>query len=982
MADLMLQGSRSTGERTHINCKEMKAIYYAILAYKVIHKVEVTDCMIFLIAPIWPSRAYFPTLLRKNLSRYLAVKLCYDNPPAAVVYARQGSNATLSWRLPQPAVREFTVRRYSSDITLFHVTNYNKVDITSTYRTRAEFTGNIDSSGSGVFSFLLYDVVWNSDRGVYSCYRGSPGSRGDQMSDCGQVLDVIRCGEDYTDPSGSISSPNYPGNYGNYLICVYTIDAGETLVTLVFTNFSTEHWHDVVKVYDVSNNLLATLSGDRHGYIVQSAVYYRVVFTTNPWTVGKGFRAVWTVAKDSSARFGGYATLSWIIPDPGTSEFSVCNSETKRCLLHITGYNDVRAASDKFTSRVRFIGNVSSSGTGLFRFVLSDVTWEDEGHYKCYIGSPDSGGQIITGCGQKLVMIGCGEGYTNSSGSISSPNYPGNYGNYLNCVYTIDAGETLVTLVFTNFSTQEGNDVVKVYDASSNLLASLSGDRHGYIVQSAVFYRVVFTTDPWNVRKGFRAVWTVAQVSSARFGGYATLSWILPDPGTSGFSVCNSETKRCLLHITGYNDVRAASDKFTSRVRFIGNVSSSGTGLFRFVLSDVTWEDEGHYKCYIGSPDSGGQIITGCGQKLVMIGGVKHNLRTNIITYSLLAIAITLLVSTSGCGEGYTDPSGSISSPNYPGNYGNYLNCVYTIDAGETLVTLVFTNFSTEEGYDVVKVYDASNSLLATLSGDRQGYIVQSAVYYRVVFTTNPWNVGKGFRAVWTVTTTEYARFGGYATLSWTLPEPGTREFSVCNSETKKCLLHITDYNDVKFTSRVRFIGNVSSSGTGLFRFVLSDVTVDEEGQYICHRGSSDSAGPIIPNCGQKLLVLNDAMIGETVTLSCRLPQPAVREFTVWNSNWSIPLAHVTNFKDANIVSEVYRSRLTLRFHGKDLLILELKYVVLNDEGQFRCHSGTPDSIGSRIAGCGQQLNVYGKYLPSNTVLHIFLLHCKDPDMY
>ncbi|XP_048254599.1 deleted in malignant brain tumors 1 protein-like [Haliotis rufescens] len=213
---------------------------------------------------------------------------------------------------------------------------------------------------------------------------------------------------------------------------------------------------DFVEVYDVSDNLLVRLSGDRRGYIVQSAVYYRVVFTTDEYYTGteKGFKAVWTVTSTEYARFGGYATLSWTLPDPGTREFSVCKSETKTCLLHITGYNYVRAASDKFTSRVRFIGHASSSGTGLFRFVLSDVTWEDEGHYKCYRGSPDSGGPIIPDCGQNLVILGCGGRYTGSSGSISSPNYPGNYGNKLFCTYIIDAGETLVTLVFKVFITE------------------------------------------------------------------------------------------------------------------------------------------------------------------------------------------------------------------------------------------------------------------------------------------------------------------------------------------------------------------------------------------------------------------------------------------------------------------------------------------------------------------------------------------------
>ncbi|XP_071094882.1 scavenger receptor cysteine-rich domain-containing protein DMBT1-like [Haliotis cracherodii] len=425
----------------------------------------------------------------------------------AVVYARQGSNATLSWRLPQPAVREFTVRRYSSDI-LFHVTNYNKVDITSTYRTRAEFTGNIDSSGSGVFSFLLYDVVWNSDRGVYRCYRGLQGSRGDQMSDCGQVLDVIRCGERYTGSSGFFSSPNYPGNYNNGLYCTYIIDAGETLVSLVFEDFNTEGGYDVVKVYDASNNLLVQLSGNRRGYIVQSAVYYRVVFTTDGGAVKEGFKAVWTAGAVVYARQGSNATLSWRLPQPAVREFTVrrYSSDT---LFRVTNYNKVDITST-YRTRAEFTGNIDSSGSGVFSFLLYDVVWNsDHGVYRCYRGSPGSRGDQMSDCGQVLDVIRCGEDYTGSSGSISSPNYPSNYGNNLNCVYTIDAGETLITLVFEDFSTEDRYDVVRVYDASNNLLVLLSGDRRGYIVQSAAYYRVVLTTSRYTVSKGFKAVWTV-----------------------------------------------------------------------------------------------------------------------------------------------------------------------------------------------------------------------------------------------------------------------------------------------------------------------------------------------------------------------------------------------------------------------------------------------------------------------------------------
>ncbi|XP_048236860.1 uncharacterized protein LOC124120655 [Haliotis rufescens] len=142
---------------------------------------------------------------------------------AAIVFARHGYTATLSWRLPQPGVREFTVRQSRREATLFHVTNYNKVNIASAYRTRAVFTGNINSSGSGVFSFLLNDVVWKSDDGFYRCHRGSPGST-DQISNCFQEIYVIYIQDPYivaseTIPPGSsamLTCSSFTRSYFNY----------------------------------------------------------------------------------------------------------------------------------------------------------------------------------------------------------------------------------------------------------------------------------------------------------------------------------------------------------------------------------------------------------------------------------------------------------------------------------------------------------------------------------------------------------------------------------------------------------------------------------------------------------------------------------------------------------------------------------------------------------------------------------------------
>ncbi|XP_071094958.1 scavenger receptor cysteine-rich domain-containing protein DMBT1-like [Haliotis cracherodii] len=452
-----------------------------------------------------------------------------------------------------------------------------------------------------------------------------------------------------------------------------------------------------------------------------------------------GFKATWTVTTTEHARYGGYATLSWTLTQPGIREFTVWNSRSGEYILHITNYNHVRVVREKMASRIQFTGSITPSGTGLLRFVIHDVTAADAGQYECYRGSMSSRGARIPDCGQEVVVLGCGWHYNTPAGSFTSPNYPDDYNSSLSCIYTIDTGSTLVTLVFEDFLTERFNDFVQVYDASQNLLAHLHNKRSGYVLQSATYYRVNFTTDSYGTRKGFKATWAVTTTEHARHGGYATLSWNLPQPGIREFTVWNNDTKKRILHVTNYNTVSIASEEFKSRLKFIGKITSSGTGLMRFIITDVRLEDKGRYACYTGSRSSTGSGISNCGQQL----------------------------HVAGCGGYFNTPSGTITSPNYPGRYGNYRTCVYIVDAGSTLVTLVFEDFLTYNDEDYVTVHDGYGNRLAHLTGNRKGYIVQSASYYRVYFNTIKLDKGDGFKATWSVTTTEHARYGG------TLPCPG-----------------------------------------------------------------------------------------------------------------------------------------------------------------------------------------------------------------
>ena len=58
----------------------------------------------------------------------------------------------------------------------------------------------------------------------------------------------------------------------------------------------------------------------------------------------------------------------------------------------------------------------------------------------------------------------------------------------------------------------------------------------------------------------------------------------------------------------------------------------------------------------------------------------------------------------------HTSSSGTIQSPLYPQDYPNNAHCTYLITVEyDYRVVLTFDSFSTEQGYDVVFVYDGTD---------------------------------------------------------------------------------------------------------------------------------------------------------------------------------------------------------------------------------------------------------------------------------
>ena len=99
----------------------------------------------------------------------------------------------------------------------------------------------------------------------------------------------------------------------------------------------------------------------------------------------------------------------------------------------------------------------------------------------------------------------------------------------------------------------------------------------------------------------------------------------------------------------------------------------------------------------------------------------------------------------SGTCVGTYDPSNYITSPNYPQQYGNDIDCRWLISSpGGNNLTLSFLDFKTESSSDILIVYEGSNvhgSLIDTYSGDNTpSPIVSNGNNMYLRFTSNSYN--------------------------------------------------------------------------------------------------------------------------------------------------------------------------------------------------------------------------------------------------
>ncbi|KAI8517822.1 hypothetical protein Bbelb_038390 [Branchiostoma belcheri] len=83
----------------------------------------------------------------------------------------------------------------------------------------------------------------------------------------------------------------------------------------------------------------------------------------------------------------------------------------------------------------------------------------------------------------------------------------------------------------------------------------------------------------------------------------------------------------------------------------------------------------------------------------------------------ICGLMFTTVTSVTGCGGNLTATSGGpVTSPNYPGNYGNNENCEWSITVPEgSIIRLTFDSFDTEKRYDFLTIYDGASDNAAEM---------------------------------------------------------------------------------------------------------------------------------------------------------------------------------------------------------------------------------------------------------------------------
>ncbi|XP_046565337.1 uncharacterized protein LOC124274054 isoform X1 [Haliotis rubra] len=341
-------------------------------------------------------------------------------------------------------------------------------------------------------------------------------------------------------------------------------------------------------------------------------------------------------------------------------EFLVRNDFWKSTLFHITKYKQVNIPSRTLRSRIVFTGHITSTGTGLFSFMINDADDHDFGQYSCYKGSPQRPGAKVPNCGQNLVVIRVQEPYIESPGKAT-------------------VGDS-VNLTCHSF--------LKSYP-NWNLTMSFMWSRNGTRVEHGGKHKLESVSRSWTGGRFMTSTVTISGVTKKdRTERYTCQSVVVEnlltdqsidnvlgvsyipethskhtevDVGDTVLLSMNISVHQTKISVIGPTDrvvlemdsteiyIREA---YWTRIKVMKVITSLATVAVQFQLSDITSSDAGRYYC---SLKPRGQ--TGCSWDHFLVVSIDVTSNTVTVTSTQTSAATTTGVPLSTATTANTDQS-------------------------------------------------------------------------------------------------------------------------------------------------------------------------------------------------------------------------------------------------------------------------------------------------------------------------------------
>jgi subtilisin family serine protease len=306
------------------------------------------------------------------------------------------------------------------------------------------------------------------------------------------------CDVRLTAPTGTLQSPDFPGDYPDdldFTWCITPPDGDEA--TLTVTAYDIEPNVDRLDVIDGN-------TGRSFGSRPAISSFLMIHFTTGSRSGSRtGWQATWT-----SAPYNEVPTVALTNPRPGGLQ---------------TGTVAVTADAADADGTIAFVrfqlpGNVFVDDTSAPYSIPWDTTTLADGWYLMSAQATDDRGRqselalVFFPVSNPVVPpVGCDETLTAAGGTLQSPSFPAPYPNDFARTWCIrPASGAPATLTFRSFDTEASFDFVRITDGTTGqLLASTSGTTAPPPATSS-FLKVRFTTDGSVTRPGWQASWSTA----------------------------------------------------------------------------------------------------------------------------------------------------------------------------------------------------------------------------------------------------------------------------------------------------------------------------------------------------------------------------------------------------------------------------------------------------------------------------------------